>query len=292
MRGLLVAVLIVMAGCATQAPEPVPDAQPYDVAPPPEPWALDLDNCVGVAGVSVYPRDQYSASAAAPPEPFVPADIRGDIGSARVASANGAGWLTAPGEVAGHWHFAFDCAQFGWGFVGIAIEAPAFDEAPVERNFLLAVWSFPDAVAKSMHHVGHATTALDVSVELDGTTMQMLLRDTDHGRYEGIAPRGGYIGATEAETIRFWMLMPTEGHPNHHDQVGPYEPVAFDLHANGFSREVPLDSVGLFAHTETDHHAPLPGLGGNDVAVAWHGLEGRIMEGPRPDVRLDETWVH
>ncbi len=292
MRVLLLIMMVVLAGCSAQVPEPATDAGEPEAAPVTDRWQVPLTGCTAVSGVSVYPRAQYSASAAAPPAPFVPADIREEIGDARVASANGAGWFTATGEVAGHWHTALQCDTMSWGFVGIRVEPPDFDDAPVDHNVLLAVWSWPSTMVQAMHPIGHATTAQDVRVIVDAARMDMLLDDAEHGVYQGTAPRGSPLAAHDAEVVRFWQLLPASGEHNHHDQEGPYRPIAFDMDMTAYGREVLVDSIGFFAHTGTDHHAPLPGLGGNDAAVAWSGFDATIRQGPRPDVSLNATWVH
>ncbi len=293
MRAVLFVLMVVLAGCASSPSSPADDPAPVQATPALEtPWNLELTGCTAVSGVSVYPRAAYMASAASPPEPFVPADIRSEVGDARVASANGAGWFTTGNEVAGHWHTAIRCNELSWGFVGIRIEPPPFDDVPVENNILLAVWSWPADIVDEMHHIGHATKARDVLVVIDSIRMEMVLDDEDHGVYQGYSPRGDPLPMRDALTTRFWMLMPASGEHNHHDQAGPYAPIAFDMATTAFQPEVLAESLGFFAHTGTDHHAPLPGLGGNDAAVAWSGFDAAITAGPRPAVLLNETWVH
>ncbi len=288
-------VLLLLAGCAAPAPEPtdvpVLDDVP-DVPAVPDPPLAALDQCMMVGGLSIYPLDRYAA-AVPMPEGIELLDIRPLVDEPAIASANGAGWVTPGAKSTGHWHVAAACDGARWGFVGIAIEPPAWHNDTADLNILLAVWSWTEQHLEAMHHAGHATHAQDVVATATGPARSLLLEDADHGRYEGTFLTGAASTwyESDAGTIRFWMLLPEEGHHNHHDQTGPFHPVSFDLVHDGLRIIPSTDTDGFFMHSGTDHHAPLPALGGNALGVTMF-LAGAIHQGPAPAVALNTTWVH
>ncbi len=291
MRALAV-VLVLMAGCS-QLPVDAPDVtegEPLAAVAP----ALELafDECWAVGGLSIYPLDQYEASVPMP-EGIALRDIADLTGDPRVVSANGAGWLTAGDAITGHWHVAIECfEQPNWGFVAIAIEPPVWDDEPAPLNFLVAVWSWDSVLRDEVAAVGHASQALDVQVT--GNTFQttMLLEDDHNGRYEGTFNHALAEPVPIAEHARFWLLLPTDGHHNHHEQTGPFRPVSYDFRYSLDYYAPSSDTTGLFVHSGTDHHAPLPALGGNALGIEWLFADAVVTDGPRPDVALNTTWVH
>ncbi len=292
MRVVVVAIVILLAGCS-QPSQDTFDIDPDAVQPiEPDPH-LDLalgDLCWAGLGLSIYPRDQYMASVGLPGN-MTPLDLRGLIGDPKVVSANGAGWLRADGPITGHWHAASICpgADARWGFVGIAIDPPDFDPQPADLNLLTVVWSWDSDHVDQIAQWGHATTG-QAHVET-GTVTSLLLEDEHHGVYEGRFATPINI-APHIQSIRFWLLLPTAGMHNHHDQTGPFTPVSYDLHTRDIDAWGSGDTVGAFVHSGTDHHAPLPALGGNAYGMFWTMQDVRLADGPRPDVLFETTWVH
>lgn len=289
MRSLVVA-LVFLAGC-TQAPVVQTDVPLVPDVVEPQ-LRLELGGCSAAAAISIYPRDDYAATIDLPGN-LTPLDLRGVIGGPHIVSANGAGWLRADGPITGHWHVAAQCPDTAaeWGFVGIAIEPPVFDDEPAELNILTAVWAWDEGRVADVGAWGHATAAHS-AVALDHDAMvTMQLSDEHHGQYTSrfAAPSASTVSF---ESIRFWLLLPQQGMHNHHDQTGPFDPVSYDLHLRHMDALTSIETVGAFVHSGTDHHAPLPALGGNTMGLYWTMQDVVVSNGPRPELTLDTTWVH
>ncbi len=275
-------VLVLLVGCA--APTEIDEVLPEEPVASLPALELGLGTCRGVGGLAVYPMDEYPEVLPLP-EGIALTDIRPYIGDPKVISANGAGWWDMRGPLTGHWHVAMQCDE-AWGFVGIAIEPPFGTDAPL--NFLLAVFSWEDP--HLVHDHGHATASTEVSLDRGTAFLSMVLEDEDHGRYEGTFPPPAAARPQDG-LVRFWMLLPTDGHHNHHDQTGPFTPVSFDLDAT-WSIAPTHDTTGFFMHSGTDHHAPLPALGGNALGISIDMTDAILTDGPRPPVQTNTTWVH
>lgn len=297
-RALAVVVLLMLAGCASPSEPAATLGEPISEVPSADPgFALAMTDCLEVSGVSVYAIDGYRPIG--PPAPWNVRDIWSEIGEPRIGSAGGVLPPVITNGAAGHWHSAIACSNaqhngtdigaIAWGWVGVGVEVPDFGD-PDCTHYLAVVWSWPQQLTSLVASHGYATPVEAASATLGPATATMLLDDVSHGRYEGAAP---VVSGGEASSCRtFWLLLPSAGMHNHHGQEGPFTPVAFVLQGSHMVRLVSPETIGPFAHTETDHHAPLPGLGGNAAMVVDGWGELTLTAGEPPASTFNETWVH
>lgn len=282
------AALAMLAGCL--ASSPAADLAPASVPDAAAPSALAVaSDCQEGGGHSNYWRDDLQSLL---PEPWVAADVADDLGRP-VISSNG---IPVTGEQAGIYHTTVVCEAWSfdgvavdgplvWGFVGIRVEPPPFDDGSATAHYLLDVLSFEpaDLLARVAGAGVHASEGTGSLAWRDGDVLHTILDDVDHGHYEAVLPVKEK-GAKVDGVTRLWML---------HGEDGAYRPASLDLvDAGGGAHWVVATPAAAFAHTDTQDHAPLPAGTGNVAALAYTGFDRTLRLGPAPDVVLAENWAH
>ncbi len=294
MRAVLLVLALALAGClSSPAPAYVSqEIEPESAIPAQSPLApvAALTNCVQVAGIAWYPMAYFAEFG--PQAPFELADIRADIGNARVYGAtNGVPPLDS-GPASGNWHVALRCNGQDLGFVGVRILPPPWDDGAITRQFFATSLSLPPGPLREAveAHVP-VTDLLEMQVTLAAPVAHAMHRDPDHGRYQTdgiVAP----TGARGNETVRLWMLIPEHG-THHHETEGRFRPVALDFMDTGAKDSyLSPETLAVFSHTETDMHGTLPGGAGNVLAAAWQGFGRAVVLGPAPNEWVNGTYIH
>lgn len=189
-----------------------------------------------------------------------------------------------------------------FGFVGMKVEPPAFDDAalPATHHYLVTVVATDDeTVLERLHAAGIAAMAATATHEAmpDGT-LRIQMRTEGNGDYDSLfKPQAD--GEMHAKRVRLWWQSTGvgdhahegEGHVDGAHMSGAFRPVALDLVASGGEHHVAA-AQGWFSHSGTDHHAPLPGAYGHTAGVLYAGFDRTFEWGPRPDVVLDLAYLH
>lgn len=313
MRQALVAlILLISAGCVTPAAVPDPDGASPDAAAD-----AALAGPLGLAGAACFEGGGHSVhpvSLNPLPEPWMPADILSDVGPQLLYSEvpDPENPVPTEGKTMGNWHSTMWCE--GWtldgearedvffGYVGMRVEPPAFDDAsaPATHHYLVTVIATTDDVVLArLQAAGFAAMKATAQREdMPDGTMRLQMWTEGNGDYDSVF-KPKEIGANDATRTRLWFQStPTGGHAGHGggeeraDRAsGEFRPIALDLVTNGGTHLI-AEGQGYFSHSGTAHHAPLPGAYGHTAALA-HADFDRVFEwGPRPDVTLTEAYLH
>lgn len=301
--------LVAAAGCVAPVGDVAPAAAGADAADVPA-FALTLGGCSEGGGVSLYNMKEGDPG---PVEPFELADIQDEVGHPSIASYGEP--IPPGGDTWGIWHvslvcdaYTYDGAAAGpleWGWVGVKILPPPWDDSGIERQFFVADLSFKDeAVLDDLQALDvHASRTFAAKVEwLAPMTLHTVLDDEDHGVFETHAKMKDYR-ALEPRTTRFWMLVAEGGHSHATglsrgaggdgpDEAAAYRAVSFDVVDSAGDRHHVVDGTGLLSHTRTDAHGAVPGAAGNLAGVLYTGVDRTVALGPSPDLVFDKTWTH
>jgi len=293
--GLLLAAAL-LAGCTAPASlgptssGPMDDAQDGALPLP----ALDLagQGCREAGGHSVHPKGFNPL-----PKPWMPADIIEDVGPQLW-------WSEMPdpdhpeapreGNTIGNYHATVICDTWTFhgedigpmvlGFVAMRIEAPPFaDDTPVRQYLITVLAASDDRVVEAFHAAGfHAVPTTGLVDEADGVVHTLL--DTDgHGVYESyFLPKP--MGPMPDGVMRLWW--------QHENANGTFSPIALDMASGPGGAHVAAEGNGYFSHLQTHDHDPLPGAAGHIAALMYTGFDRTFGWGPRPDVVLEEAYVH
>lgn len=305
---LLLALAVLLAGCL--APEDVSTASlEAETAPTEAPaFGLSLTGCREGGGVSLYNMQEGDPG---PVEPFQLADVQDDVGDPRIASYGSP--IPPGGDTWGIWHVSALCDSYAhdgegtgpleWGWVGVKILPPPWDDSGIERQYFVADLSFKDeTIVDDLRALDvHASKTFGVKVEwLAPMVLHTVLDDEDHGVFETHAKMKDYR-ALDARTTRFWMLVAEGGGHAHAggaatdalggDHAG-YRAVSFDVVDTAGDGHFVVDGTGVLSHTRTDAHGAVPGAAGNLAGVLYTGFDRTITLGPSPDMVFDTTWTH
>lgn len=295
---------LAIAGCvdvpgAGVAPS---EAAPADTEPL-APLGLAATGCFQGGGHSVHPR-MFDPL----PDPWDPADVLADVGPQLVYSEIPDPFSPIPseGNTIGNYHATMWCE--GWtldgepvedlvfGFVGMKVEPPVFDDAsePATHHYLVTVIATSsDEVLARLQAAGIAAipaTAARATLP-DGTT-RIQMWTQGNGDYDSIfTPKK--MGENTATRVRLWWQGGYGGHGEHAtlDARGGYRPIALDLVTAGGTHYAG-EAQGYFSHSGTEHHAPLPGAYGQTAALMYDGFDRVFEWGPRPDVRVAQAYDH
>lgn len=314
MRGPLTAVVFALlaAGC-TGAPDPEDTttlAASAGEGVPAAPLGLAGTSCWEGGGHSVHPIAFNPL-----PEPWIPADVIGDVGEQLVYSEvpDVSNPIPEEGTTMGNWHVTVICE--GWtldgepksdlifGYVGMKVEAPPFDNAsaPATHQYLVTVIATnDDDLLTRLQAAGYAAikATAEKVVAPDGT-LRVQMRTEGNGEYDSLF-RPKEMGPLEATRIRIWYQSTADGHGVHGHEPsgerrdrarGEFRPIALDLVSTGGTR-IAAQGQGYFSHSGTEHHAPLPGAYGQTAAFGHVGFDRVFEWGPRPDVVLSEAYLH
>lgn len=308
----MVVFALLTAGCVD-----VPEADPgttLDAAiaegAPGAPLGLAGTSCWEGGGHSVHPI-VYNPL----PEPWMPADVIGDVGAQLVYSEmpDPANPIPQEGTTMGNWHATVLCE--GWtldgvekpdlllGYVGMKVEPPPFDDAsePASHHYLVTVIATnDDDLLARLQEAGYAAirATAEKMVAPDGTVRVQMFTD-GNGEYDSLF-RPKEMGAMEATRIRIWYQSTPDGHGVHGHEpsgerpdraAGEFRPIALDLVSTG-GTHIAAEGQGYFSHSGTAHHAPLPGAYGQAAAFGHVGFDRVVEWGPRPDVVLAEAYLH
>jgi hypothetical protein len=296
---LYLALVQAFAGCVGE--EPAAEATDPPADPPPDAdtgLKIIMKGCREAGGVSVYDRNFYRQYG--PPPPFTLADISRDVDDAKVAS-------TGPPPTSGTsgvWHMSVVCdhasyegqvlKEFKWGWVGVRIMPPPWDNSTIDRQYFVPDFSFAEErIVERMRNETH----LHVSKMLGGTVergqggiVRALLDDEDHGVFDTRFPPKDAVPEGRGP-MRLWFLV---SNSHSHEQSAPsYRPLAIDVQDSGaVMRSNSHDTAAWFTHSRTTMHWPLPFGAGNVAGLLYEGLDRTMTWGPRPNVTLDKTWLH
>lgn len=291
------ALLVALAGClAAEAPTEPAAASSASAASSATGAGFELagTTCREAGGHSAHPLfEDYL------PAPWKPADVTEDTGPVLLTSE----WWSHPiesltvQETMGNYHAVVACD--GWtfngeekpdllfGFVGMKIEAPPFDDAsaPGVRHYLVTVLGSSDEdVNTALHGAGfHATMSKGVHETTGGGWIRALLDTADHGVYESIVPLEEE-GPLDEGVYRLWWQKENED--------GTFAPIALDMATTGGTHLWTPNKYGYFSHLRTEDHAPIPGAVGEIPGLGYDGFDRVITLGVRPDVQLDEAYIH
>jgi hypothetical protein len=175
------------------------------------------------------------------------------------------------------------------------IEPPPFDPLPhADHEYLATVMAVSEPrVLEALHALGFHATPTKGTSEFDPMVPGLfhnLLDTQDHGRYEArfLTQDGGKA----PPTVRLWWQM--------ENADGSFAPVALDV-ANTGGLHLTDTPNGVFTHTGTHDHdndtgiatLPMPGAGGNIAGLVYKDIAQRVVTiGPRPDVKLEKTYMH
>lgn len=305
MRALLLVALL-LAGCASPAtveepPASMPGSEALQTLAP---LGLAGASCVEGGGHSVHPSSLNPL-----PEPWMPADVLGDVGPQVVYSEVPDAQYPTPteGHTMGNYHATMWCESWTLdgaprdplflGFVGMKVEPPAFDAGPeATHHYVVTVIATDDEeVLARLNAAGiEAMRASATRETLPDGSLRIQMMTEKNGDYDSLF-RPKPMGDMEATRVRLWWQQGYAGHGGgdgpHEEHAEGYRPLALDLVATG-GEHFAAEAQGYFAHTGNDHHAPLPGAYGHSAALYYTGFDRAVEWGPRPDVRLDTAYVH
>lgn len=302
-------VLSVLAGCVSPGPAAVEDLASSSVAEAAPSFDLAVSGCREGGGVSLYNMEEGDPG---PVEPFQLANVQDDVGNPMIASYGTP--IPPGGDTWGIWHvsvvcdaYTYDGVESGpleWGWVGVKILPPPWDDSGIERQFFVADLSFKDeALVSDLRALSvHASNTFGVKVEwLPGDVLHTVLDDEDHGVFETHARMKDYR-ALDARVTRFWMLVADGAGHSHADaarsadagaaEADAWRAVSFDVVDGAGDRHWVVDGTGVLSHTRTDAHGAVPGAAGNLAGVLYSGFDRSVTLGPSPDLVFTKTWTH
>ncbi len=275
-------------------------------------WSLSLTDCVEGGFVAVYDGTFGGPSVQ---EPWVLADIGHEMGDPILSS------LVVPltDDPTGHWHMAIHCAEatfdgdpiddFQAGWVGAAVEPPAWDHGGADFHVLLAGFGLEDGAPRDAL-VAQTTAAVSTSLRaqvdwlVPENAIYAVYDDDPKGVYEVWGPVQE-LRELDDRTMRFWWTVPTDGSDAHHHFPGEahdemrsaqsgFHPVYWDVQvAGGGVQYVADESYDPGCHSGTDHHGPQGGacqpiMGNVYERPSMHFEYGGVVE----DVVIQNEWVH
>lgn len=269
------------------------------------PLGLAGASCLEGGGHSVHPVSLNPL-----PEPWLPADILGDVGPQLVYSEVPDPSYPVPteGRTMGNYHATMWCESWTldgaareplfFGFVGMRVQPPSFDAGPpASHHYVVTVIATDDEdVLARLQAAGIAAMRATATREtLADGTLRIQMRTDLNGDYDSLfSPKR--MGEMAATRVRLWWQ---EGYAGHGGGEGPHEahedgyrPLALDLVTTRAGTHSVAEGQGYFSHTGNDHHAPAPGAYGHTAALMYEDFDRALEWGPRPDVRLEEAYVH
>ncbi|HVM44683.1 MAG TPA: hypothetical protein VM582_02010 [Candidatus Thermoplasmatota archaeon] len=286
-RATLVALVALLAGCVT-APAGGPDT-----AQAAAPALFASDSCEEGGGYVVWNTDApIDDPAGNLPEPFVYADATDDLDSPPV---------TAYGEpsrrpLEGAYHAVISCPTWTFrgveksdlriAFVALRIQAPPFDPAPLDREYLLPFIAVNDPqLEAALVALGIAPEKLiSSSLSFENGVLISTMQMDHHGDIVSVVPIETR-GARERETMRFWILAPVKGGAT---------AIALDVEDVGGTRLL-APTVGHFDHRAPSAAPPLPGTPlheFNSWALAYRDVARTVRIGPAVDAFIDHDMSH
>jgi hypothetical protein len=290
MRSFLLAVAVVaLSGCISTGtrvglPEPLAPAEAAFDGPP-----VDALGCVEGGAHSVYNAQYFGQKFKPVPDPWVAADVSGDVGRAMLDTQG----VPVTGPVVGIYHPYIRCDTWSWlgvpqpgplemGFVAIRVEPPPFDDGTIEAQYLLDVLSTNSEELRAMLAAAGFHATKGTGLFNDGVVLHTVFDDEEHGVYDTYATMEA-LGPKREGPVRLWMTLPRE------DEL--YHPVAVDFVDSGGSHFA-AQGEAAFTHTRTNDHPPLGGFFGWTSAVAYKDFDRSVALGPHPAVGLEEGWRH
>lgn len=297
---------IAFSGCLEAASVTSPG---IDVeAPQADLFEVQMGSCIEAGSVSMY----NIAENRMVPEPWEAEDIRDDMGNPVFGSYG----VPITGPATGIWHMSVICDTYDyngkkgtleWGWVGVKIKPPPWDDGRITRQFILADLSFGDEGIQTSLAEGpgfHVSKTLDAKIEWVGETdvIHTLMMDTSHGKFETFAGLREYR-ALELPDTRFWFPVSTMADHGHgaESEEEKWRPVSVDF-ANTVTPPaehwVVNQNVRAFAHTKDQPVGPanVPGVehyGYTGAAVLFQRFDRVMTIGPAPqDILLDTTYTH
>lgn len=272
-------------------------------------FRVGMGGCVEAGSVSMY----NIADNPMVPEPWEAEDIREEMGNPVFGSYG----VPITGPATGIWHMGVICDTYDyegakktlmWGWVGVKVKPPPWDDGTVKRQFILADLSFGDPDIEELltkgpgFHVSH-TIGATIEWVADSDVIHTVMQDTSHGKFETFAGLKEYR-ALELPDTRFWFPVSTEEGHGHEalDEEPKFKPVSLDFsHTVTAPAEhwVVNENARAFAHTKDQPVAEgvsIPGVehyGYTGAAVLFQTFERTMTIGPAPDgILLDTTWTH
>ena len=294
MRLALLALLVVAsAGCVQQGvPVDAADLTTADAPSSPD-LGLSGSDCREGGGHSVHPKALNPL-----PDPWVPADVLDDVGPqlwwSEVPDPSDPTRPPEEGGTIGNYHATMACASWSFrgearkdvvfGFVGMKVEPPAWDDGAAASQYLVSVvaTSDPDVHAALVDAGIHAMTASASWTDAPGGALRVQMSTDHNGDYDSLFKPKPF-GASPEGVVRLWFL--------HENEDGTFSPVALDLRTTEARHSV-ADGQGYFSHSGTHHHDPLPGAYGHTAAALYEEFDRTFSIGPRPDVVLDARYDH
>jgi hypothetical protein len=298
----------VMSGCLDEAPL---DANALSGEAPAvsDLFRVEMGHCVEGGSVSMY----NIADNPMVPEPWEAEDIREDMGNPVFGSYGNP--ITGPAT--GIWHMSVICDSYDyegtkttlmWGWVGVRVKPPPWDDGTVKRQFILADLSFGDDDIQATLADGpgfHVSKTLGATIEwLYGSdVIHTVMQDTSHGKFETFAGLKEYR-ALDLPDTRFWFPVNTmAGHDHESDasETEMWKPVSLDFtHAVATDAEhwVVNENARAFAHTKDQPVGPakVPGIehyGYTGAAVLFETFDRTMTLGPAPEgILLETTYTH
>lgn len=289
--GFLPVFAVLLAGCASPPEDLAAEvgALPAQADSQP-PFLLQASGCTEGGGHSVHPEIPGYL-----PEPWKPADVMGDTGDQVMYSElpyNPDYPAPTKGHTMGNYHATVVCKSWSlngqaktlmFGWVGMRVQPPPFDDATAERHYLTTVIATNDEDFHHwLHQNGfHASKATGV-VDWPQGLFHNVLDTADHGVYESaFAPKD--VGPSPAGITRIWFQRENQDHA--------FSPIALDM-KNAAGRHLIAEGQGYFSHLRTDDHWPVPGAVGHTAGLVWKDFDRTFTLGPRPNVKLAEAYVH
>lgn len=296
-------IVVAFAGCVEAPAALFSKASTTSEAPDVPDWRIYLSKCEEGGFVA----SSYQAGSN-----WVRRDIRPEVGPEYLAAV----------PRTGNWHNGIHCQsglfngtdvgdfQFGW--VGVGIEAPAFDPGGAAQHFILAGIGFPEGeIRNALMAVVNADISRAESSKvtwMPGDVVETIYADHEKGIYGGKGPVVVYREQVPERTTRFWWTVPANGerliHDHHGGELRPeappggFVPVYWDLHtAVAKQWSSPSDRSSHTTHTGTMDHGSGPVTQGEtgevNSNVIYHYPELTLTFGGFiEDVRLETEWVH
>lgn len=271
-------------------------------------FEVGMGTCIEAGSVSMY----NIAENPMVPEPWEAEDIRDDMGNPFFGSYGNP--ITGPAT--GIWHMSVICDTYDyegakktlmWGWVGVKVKPPPWDDGTVTRQFILADLSFNDPDIQEILTKGpgfHVSHTIGATIEWigDSDVIHTVMQDTSHGKFETFAGLKEYR-ALELSDTRFWFPVSTMEDHGHEtdDEEEKFRPRSLDFtHKVTAPAEhwVVNENARAFAHTKDQPVAEgvnVPGVehyGYTGAAVLFQTFDRTMTIGPAPDVLLDTTWTH
>lgn len=295
MRAVALLGLLLLAGCVTPAAVPVDKASEGgpEARAPGSPLGLAGTDCVWGGGHSIHTMEYADLI----PEPWHVADVIEDIGAQPTYSDPGEQIYGVADTGWGNWHTNLVCKAWmvdgqetpvTLGMVLTRIEPPAFDTAPVERQYIVNVIATDSkTVNDRLMSIGWMSMGATGTLTWDGGTFHHVLATEMHGTYESIF-RTKEVGPLDAGTIRLWYQVPNA------DET--FSPVAIDMVVTGSPTHAIADPEGYFSHTDTEDHVLLlgqpQGVHGQIAGFVVSGFDVEFSWGQAPALKLEKAYEH